>query len=205
MSSNKYSRISPDLLQTIQFNAGVLASDFSIETGEISGIIGATSSGINVTMTPEFVDFGEGIDNCPRATKDLKRITGWDCKISGTFVGIDPSLAGKLLGGSSTSSDALPQDAFERLIHSIVPKYDIDSSAFDDIWWIGDMDKSVGEGVEPYIAIKMMNALSTGGFQIQTADKDKGQFSFEFTAHSTLSDPYTVPCHIYMLGSVAGG
>jgi hypothetical protein len=44
----------------------------------------------------------------------------------------------------------------------------------------------------------MMNALSTGGFQIQTADKEKGQFSFEFTGHYSKDSADTVPFEIYI-------
>ena len=49
-----------------------------------------------------------------------------------------------------------------------------------------------------YIAIHMMNALSTGGFQIQSGDKAKGQFAFEYTAHYSMDAADTVPFEIYI-------
>ena len=44
----------------------------------------------------------------------------------------------------------------------------------------------------------MINALSTGGFQLQTADKEKGTFSFEYTAHYSMSAQDTVPFEVYV-------
>ncbi len=43
-----------------------------------------------------------------------------------------------------------------------------------------------------------MNGLSTGGFQIQSTDKAKGQFAFEFTGHYSITDADTVPYEIYV-------
>ena len=43
-----------------------------------------------------------------------------------------------------------------------------------------------------------MNALSTGGFQIQTGDKTKGQFAFEYTAHYSMKNQDKVPFEIYI-------
>ena len=44
----------------------------------------------------------------------------------------------------------------------------------------------------------MMNALSTGGFQIQSTDKDKGKFAFEFTGHFSMANTDLVPYELYI-------
>ncbi len=44
----------------------------------------------------------------------------------------------------------------------------------------------------------MMNALSTGGFQLQSGDNAKGQFAFEYTAHYSMAAPDTVPFELYI-------
>ena len=44
----------------------------------------------------------------------------------------------------------------------------------------------------------MLNALSTGGFKLQTADKNKGTLSFEFTGHYSIEDQSAVPFEIYI-------
>lgn len=49
----------------------------------------------------------------------------------------------------------------------------------------------------------MLNALSTGGFQMQTADEAKGQFAFEYTAHYSMSAQDTVPFEIYIKAGTA--
>ena len=49
-----------------------------------------------------------------------------------------------------------------------------------------------------YIAIHLMNALSTGGFQLQTSDRAKGQFAFTYTAHYSMSAQDTVPFEVYI-------
>ena len=49
-----------------------------------------------------------------------------------------------------------------------------------------------------FIAIKMFNAMNTGGFQIQSTDKGKGQFAFEFTGHYSMAAQSTVPYEIYI-------
>jgi hypothetical protein len=69
---------------------------------------------------------------------------------------------------------------------------------FEDIWLVGDYSDKNGPTNGGYIAIHMMDTLSTGGFQLQTADKAKGQFAFEFTAHFSMDAQDTVPFEIYV-------
>ena len=49
----------------------------------------------------------------------------------------------------------------------------------------------------------MMNALSTGGFQLKTADKGKGQMAFEYTAHYSISKQDVVPYELYIKAGTA--
>ena len=68
---------------------------------------------------------------------------------------------------------------------------------FEDIWWVGDYGKGGG-----FIAIHLINSLSTGGFKIQSANKDKGSFAFEYTAHASVENPNTVPFELYISSTV---
>ena len=43
-----------------------------------------------------------------------------------------------------------------------------------------------------------MSALSTGGFQVKSTDKGKGQFAFEYTAHYSMAEQSKVPFEIYV-------
>ena len=49
----------------------------------------------------------------------------------------------------------------------------------------------------------MMDALSTGGFQLKTADKSKGQMAFEYTAHYSITQQDVVPYELYIKAGTA--
>lgn len=185
----KYTQIPATAFQNIQLNAGILVDNFNPATGVIGNILGATSGGVNFTDDVEYTDFGEDIDNCPKNTKELKQLDSHDVKMSGTFVTLSAATA-KLLAGAA---DADGSDATH-----IIPRNDLLSTDFKTIWWIGDYsDVNTGDNAG-FVAIKLMNALNTGGFQIQSTDKGKGQFAFEFTGHYSMSAQSTVPFEIYV-------
>lgn len=193
----KYTKIPTNAFQKLQINAGILLSDFTPSTATVDAddIIGATSGGISFAATPSFIDFGEDIDNCPKNTKELKRINQWDVRASGTFATVDVDSA-RLLAGAA---DIDGSDATK-----VVPRNSIAADDFDDLWIVGDYsDKNkdttgTTSHTAGHIAIHMLNSLSTGGFKIQTADKEKGKFAFEFTGHYSISAQDTVPFEIYI-------
>lgn len=185
----KYTKIPENTFQQLQMNAGILCKGFDPADGTVTDILGATTGGISFTATPEFQDFGEDIDNCPKNTLELKQITSWEAKMSGTFVVVSAGLAKTLVGAADIDS----QDATH-----IVPRVDLDDSDFDDIWWVGDYSNLNGEVNGGFCAVKLINALSTGGFQIQSTDKAKGQFAFEFTGHYSMDEQDVVPFEIYI-------
>lgn len=182
----KFTQIPQDTFKNIQLNAGILVEDFNPSTLEITGLVGATTGGNTFNATPTFSDFGEDIDNAPKNTKELKKLTEWAVAMSGTFVTVTASLAKKLVGAGDVAGN------------KITPRNDLSSADFDDIWWVGDYS-DVNEGTKAgYIAIHMMNALNTGGFQIKTTDKGKGNFAFNFEGHYSMSAQDTVPFEIYV-------
>ena len=187
----KFTQIPTNTFKELQLNAGILTSIFTPATGtvESNNILGATSGGINFTATPSYTDLGDDIDNCPKNMMELKKLDSWEAKISGTFLTVNTAQAKSLLaaadiGGSDTTK--------------VTPRNDVAPTDFDDIWWIGDYSDKNGATNGGYIAIHMMNALSTGGFQIQSGDKAKGQFAFEYTAHYSMNAADTVPFEIYI-------
>lgn len=186
----KYTQIPATAFQNIQLNAGILVDGFTPSNGTVTGnLLGATTGGVNFTDSVEYNDFGEDIDNCPKNTKELKKLSSHEAKISGTFVTISAAVA-KMLAGAADIDDL---DAGH-----IIPRNDLLESDFEDIWWIGDYsDVNTGNDAG-FVAIHMMNALNTGGFQIQSTDKAKGQFAFEFTGHYSMDSQDTVPYEIYV-------
>ena len=187
----KFTKIPSDAFQKLQINAGILTTDFTPATGTIgeSGQIGATTGGVNFTATPTYSDFGEDIDNCPKNMKELKKLDSWEAKMTGTFVNADTAIAKLLCGAADIGTSDTTK---------VTPRNDIKGADFDDIWLVGDYSDKNGETNGGFIAIKLLNALSTGGFQLQTADKAKGQFAFEFTGHYSMSAQDTVPFEIYI-------
>ena len=192
----KYTKIPENTFQNLQLNAGVLLSSFTPSTATVSeeAIIGATTGGINFTATPTYTDFGEDIDNCPKNMKELKKLDSWEAKCSGTFVTVDTAVAKSLIGAADIGSPDTTK---------VTPRNDLAQADFSDIWIVGDYSDKNGDTNGGFIAIHMMNALSTGGFQIKTADKAKGQFAFEYTAHYSMSAQGTVPFEVYVKAGTA--
>lgn len=187
----RYNQIPANTFKELMMNAAILATDFTPATGEIgeSGLIGATSGGVNFTTTTTYKDFGEDIDNCPKNTMELKRIESIEVKCSGTFVSINKDLAKRLMA----SADADSTDTTK-----LIPRNELKTADFQTIWIIGDYSDKNSEENGGYVAIKLLNALSTGGFQIQTTDKEKGKFSFEFTGHYSIEAVNKVPYELYV-------
>lgn len=194
----KFTKIPATTFQKIQLNAGVLLNTFDTTTDAIAqnAIIGATSGGNQFTATPTFSDWGEDIDNCPKNTKELKKLDAWDIKLSGTFVTMDTAIARKLMAAADIDGTDTTK---------VTPRVDLIDDDFDDIWWVGDYSDENNETKGGYIAIHVMNALSTGGFQIQSGDKAKGQFAYEFTAHASISEQDVVPFEVFIKSGEAEG
>ena len=194
----RYTRIPEDAFQKLQLNAGILLSDFTPATGAVedAAILGATTGGVNFTATPTYSDFGEDIDNAPVNVKELKKLDSWEVLMSGTFVTVDANLAKQLIG----AADIGTPDATK-----VTPRSDLADEDFKDIWLVADYSDKTGDKKGGYVAIHMLNALSTGGFQIKTSNRAKGQFAFEFTGHYSIEDQTIVPFEVYIKkGEVEG-
>lgn len=187
----KFTQIPTNTFKELQLNAGVLLKDFSPSTATLnnSDIIGATSGGIQFTDTPSFKDYGEDIDNCPKNTLELKQIEDREVKISGTYITVNTDLVKSLIGSADVDSEDNTK---------IIPRDTLSESDFDDIWWVGDYSDKNDASNGGFIAIHMKNALSTGGFQIQSGDKAKGTFAFEYTAHYSIANQNEVPYEVYL-------
>lgn len=184
----KFTKIPDKAFDEIQLNAGVLLDTFTPESPTIdpSSILGATTGGVSFSAVPSFIDFGEDIDNCPKNMKELKELETWEIMLSGTYVTVNPNRVASLIGAADVADT------------KITPRNDLTDEDFKDLWWVGDYSSKNGETNGGFVAIHMMNALSTGGFQLQTADKEKGQFEFEYTAHFSMAEQDKVPFEVYV-------
>lgn len=189
----KYTKIPETTFKNIQLNAGVLLSAFNPESATVAdeSIIGATTGGVNFTATPTFSDYGDDIDNCPKNMMELKKLDAWEITMSGTYVTVDANSVKALVGAADVSGN------------KITPRNDLKLTDFTDVWWVGDYSDQNGETNGGFVAIHMMNTLSTGGFAIQSKDNGKSGFPFKYTAHYSMSAQDTVPFEVYVKAGTA--
>lgn len=178
----KFTVIPENTFESLQLDAGVLLTTFnpSAPTAPADeNIICATTGGINASCVPTFSDLGEDVDNCPKNMMELKHLDGWECKMSFTSIGTSPESIKMALGCADITGD------------KITPRRDLKQTDFSDVWWVGDR----ADG--GMVAIQLKNALSTGGFSIQTTKGGKGQVSVELTGNVSLDAQSEVPMVFY--------
>ena len=153
----QYTKVAADAFAKLQMNVGILVDSFVPSTGVIGNILGATTGGLQFNSNPEFIDFGEDVDNVPANTMQLKRVQSYDPVISGTLLTVTPAVVAKLIGGADVGTVDTTK---------ITPRAYLTDDDFDDVWIIGDYsDKNEGATTAGFVAIHIMNALNTAGFQ----------------------------------------
>ena len=192
----KFTKIPADTFKQLQINAGVILSEFTPATGtfEPENQIGATTGGVTFSATPTYSDYGSDVDNCPKNTMEMKRMDDVEVKLSGTYVTATTTSAKSLMAAADIDGTDTTK---------VVPRRDLSAADFADIWLVGDYSDKNGETNGGFIAIRLMNALSTGGFQLKTSDKNKGQMAFEYTAHYSMSKQDVVPYEVYIKAGTA--
>lgn len=180
----KFTKIPQNTFEELQINAGILVKDFDVATGTYaeSDLITATTGGITVNVKPTYEDFGSDIDNCPKNTMELKRITETEVSISTTALNINESLLLYMLGAADK----------DQVTGAIKPRKDLQTTDFSTIWWIGDLSNN------GYIAVKISNGLSTDGFSIKSTDKGKGNIAITITGHVSMSAQDVIPAEFYL-------
>lgn len=181
----KFTVIPQATFDELQLDAGVLLKKFDPSNPVAPAdedIITATTGGINASCVPTFSDFGEDVDNCPSNMKELKHLDSWLCKLSFTALGTSAEKIRLSLGAADVDAQT----------GAITPRADLKQDDFsDELWWVGDR----ADG--GLVAIKLMNALSTGGFTLQTTKNGKGQISVELTGHVSINAQEVVPMVFY--------
>lgn len=168
--ARKFSKISQKAFESMQFNAGIVVNKFDV-TGETevqdADIITATTGGITATCKANFTDLGEDVDNAQKNTAELMQIESYDCTLAFTALNATTDVI-KLAMGAADVSDK-----------KVTPRMTLDPAAstgdFKDIWWVGD---TLDGGM---VAVRLMNALSTGGLTLKTTDKGKGNIAVTLT------------------------
>lgn len=194
----KFTTVATDAFQKFQLNAGVILTEFDPADPDVdrSKIFIATSDGVTFTAEPEFQDFGEDVDNVPANTKELKVLIAVTATMSGTGKTVDSPVTKALMAAADTTTTGG--------VTKIVPRADlVDGDFIDNLWWVGDYSNYNGENNGGFVAIELINALSTGGLSIKSNDKGKADIDFEFTGHYSIEDITKVPYNVYIKSGTA--
>lgn len=201
MAKKRYTVVPTNAFDALQVDAGVLLKNFDIDAAIESvdnpgftdaDLICATTGGVNPSCVANYSDYGEDVDNVPNNMMEFKNLDSWDCKLTTTGLGTSPELIRLSLGAADIDVDDKGK---------IVPRRDLKQTDFRDLWWVGD--KANGG----FVAIQLINALSTGGFSLQTTKNGKGQVGLEFTGHVSIKAQDVVPmvCYSYDPAEEGGG
>jgi len=178
-------KIPQNAFEGLQLDAGVLLTDFdpTAPAVEDADIVCATTGGINIVCEPTYSDFGEDVDNVPNNMKEFKHLDGWNCYFATTGLGTSTQNIRLSLGAADIDAES----------GAVAPRRNLNQTDFADLWWVGDR----ADG--GLVAVKLMNALSTGGFNLQTTKNGKGQISLELTGHVSIEAQDTMPMEFYSL------
>lgn len=183
MASINLKKLKTTSIGSIQLDAGMVLLKFTPDEPTEPAdedILCATTGGVNTSCVPAFSDFGEDVDNCPMNLSEFKNLDGWECKMSFTALDISEEMLKIALGASSTSGN------------KTVLKSKVDRADFKNIWWAGTRVDG------KFFAICLKNALSTGGFTLQTTKNGKGQVSVELTGHVSIDTQTEMPMEFYI-------
>ena len=180
----RFTRIPADTFEQIQTNAGILLKTFDPATPDSvsdKDIICPTTGGITASCIPTYSDMGEDVDNAPANVKELKRLDSWACTLSFTSLGTSAESIRLALGAADIAEGT----------GKVIPRRTLKQTDFSDIWWVGDR----ADG--GFVAVRLINALSTGGFSLQTTKNGKGNVSVELTGHVSVKNQDTMPMEFY--------
>ena len=184
-----WSQVTQESLDLVQVQAGMILTSFSTTTPTAptaDSVLCATTGGIQADCIPSFEDFGEDIDNCPNNTKEMKRITGWNCTLSFTALDMSSEVFKMALGAAikTAGTTAHPE--------SVEPRAQVAVQDFTDLWFVSErIDEKI-------IAIQLKNALSTGGFSYKTQKNGKGQLTVTITGHVSIASQDEVPMNFFI-------
>ena len=180
----RFSKLPIESFDEFQIDAGVLLKSFDPESPELvdSDIICATTGGINPTCVPSYSDMGEDVDNCPVGMMELMKLDGWETSLGFTALNTTPEVIRMALGAADIGATN----------GKITPRRNLKDTDFADVWWVGD--RSDGG----LVAIRLINALSTSGFSLQTTKNGKGQIAVTLAGHVSIHEQDVVPMEFYV-------
>lgn len=181
----RFTKVAESTFNEIQTDAGVLLKSFDPTNPELvdADIICATTGGINPACVPTYSDWAEDIDNAKNGMLEFMHLEGWECTLGFTALNVTAESIKLSLGAADIDEGT----------GKITPRNSLKTEDFEDIWWVGDR---IDGGL---VAIKLANALSTGGLSLQTTKNGKGQLSVTLKGHCSVQTQDTVPMEFYVV------
>lgn len=184
----RFTVIATDAFDALQVDAGVILTDFDpadpYVTPTNATILATTTGGVNPTCVPTYSDYGEDVDNVPNNMMEFKHLDGWEAKMAFTSIKFNATNTKWALGAADS-------ELLSNGVTKVKPRKNVALSDFKDLWWVGD--KANGGAY----AIKLLNALSTGGLSIQSTKNGKGTNTIEVTGHVSIDAQDVMPMEIY--------
>lgn len=182
--------LTAEAFKSIPKGSGNILSDFSLETPKIdkTNVVHATQGGVKITYQNAIEDTLADIDNAPTNTKQGAEVSGTTATISYTTPNADPKTIQMAVG----TADIDPDDPTH-----VVARLKTVLTDFKPLWWVGPM---TGGG---FLVVKIFNALSTGGLDLQTAHRGGGSMQITLTAFSDLENPDQAPMEFYSITKAA--
>lgn len=192
----KFTKMNPDDFKHMTWDAGIIMDSFEPSTGAVtlSSIRWATTGDNSFSATRDLTDMGEDINNCPEGTMQLQRANAWQAQLSGTAVTITTAEVAEFLGNADIDTSDTTK---------IVPRTDLLLSDFKDKWLLVNYSEYNGETKGGWVAIHLLNALSTDGFTGNFGKNANGQFPYTLRAFYDMDDMDTVPFEVYIKSGTA--
>lgn len=184
----RFTVIANDAFDALQVDAGVILTNFDpmnpYQTPSSDDILATTSGGVNPTCTPTYSDYGSDVDNVPVNMMEFKHLDSWEAALAFTTIKFNAANTKWALGAAESQ-------LLSNGVTKITPRRDVYQTDFKDLWWVGD--KANGGAY----AIKLLNALSTGGLSIQSTKNGKGTNAVTVTGHVSINAQDVMPMEIY--------
>lgn len=184
----RFTVIANDAFDALQVDAGVILTNFDVnnpyQTPRSEDILATTTGGVKPTCKPTYSDYGSDVDNVPNNMKEFKHLDSWEATIGFSTIKFNAANTKWALGAADS-------ELLSNGVTKIVPRRDVKQTDFKDIWWVGD--KANGGAY----AIRLLNALSTDGLNIQSTKNGKGTNAVTVTGHVSIDAQDVMPMEIY--------
>lgn len=185
--SKRFTQVKLDAFKEIQTEAGIILKNFNPSNPVIdrADIVCVTTGGITINAKPTYTDYFEDVDNVPNNTKEGKQVDNWECSLATTALDTSAESIKMELGAADIDANDMTR---------ITPSNELKLSHFiDSLWWVGDR----ADG--GFVAVQVLNVLSTDGFSLKTTKKGKGQTGLTLMGHYSINAVDTVPMNFYVI------